>query len=373
MSDASTPPSDARRSSASRPALTLRELTPADLDTVVDLLRTRDGRPHEREDVAQVVQGLEPTRLRAWGAFVDGEPAGLTTFYLRRLRGWSAEPVTAGYWGHLYVLPEHRRLMVYPLLIRSMLQGGRDAGCDLIFTATRQPEVAEGHQRLGFQLIGRLPVRFRPLRPFRLLARQRRLGGAAERLAGLGDALYRPFVSRPLSGGGTPCRRIDPASPEVEPVVELMNATRQGRVSQVWSAESFRRRCAGTIDGAAYTVLAAGDGDAPRAAVVYCEVTRGENVRAGVLLEVVSRPGDEPAALALTREAERRLLAAGCDVVLHLDGRGSALDERIARAGYRVAPHEYHMLIWSPDERWKEDRRSDLSNWWFAFSDHDAF
>lgn len=359
----------------SRPAITVRELTPSDMPTAVHLLRLRDDRHHESDSVAGVLRGLDPAQLRAWGAFVDGEPAGLTTFYVRRLSDWAGEEVVAGYWGHLFVRPEFRKLMIYPLLIRAMRQGKDGAQCRVIFTATRQPRVAEGHQRLGFELIGRLAVRFKPLRPFRLVAKQRHLGRIVENLSALGDGLYVPLLrlvgKRRLAAAAH--REIDLGSDDVESVVGLMNEARRGGIGQVWSAESFRRRFAMTIDSSHYTVLGYFAGEGLEAVLIFCTTTRGETVRTGVLIEMASRPGREDAAVSLLSEAESRMMDAGCEVVLHVDGMGSDREKLMPRLGYRTAPHLYHLLVWSPDDGWKKDARSELSSWRFAFSDHDAF
>lgn len=358
-----------------RPSITVRELTPSDMPTAVHLLRLRDDRHHDADSVAEVLRGMDPAQLRAWGAFVDGEPAGLTTFYVRPLRCWAGEEVVAGYWGHLFVRPEFRQLMIYPLLIRAMRQGENGAQCRLIFTATRQPRVAAGHQRLGFELIGKLPVRFKPLRPFALVSKQRHFGRIAEKLAALPDGLYVLLLrlAEKRRRAGAAHREIDLASDDIDSVVELMNEARSGGISQVWSAESVRRRFGVTIDGSRYTLLGFFEGEDLEAALIFCTTTRGEDVRTGVLIEMVSRPGRGNAAISLLTEAESRMIDVGCEVVLHVDGMESDLERSMVRRGYRTAPHVYHLLVWSPDNEWKKDERSELGSWRFAFSDHDAF
>lgn len=360
-----------------KPSITIREVGPEQLGDVVKLLSLRDGQGLVAEAVASNLFGLNPDHLRAWVGYVDDEPAAIVTAYLRTLRDLNhpGQTLKAGYWAHLYVRPEYRRLMIYPRLIFTLLRGAPAVGLDVLFTGVRQADVTEGHLKLGFKLVGKLPVRYKPLRPFRLLARHKRLGGAAEVMARPFDLLYRPVLrlGRAQPDHTTQIEEVSLDAPDVQAFVDMLNTEGADKLSQVWGVEGFRRRFRTTIENGRYTLLAARRDGRIVAGIIFCTATHEQRVRLGVMIDLLYQPGRVAAAAALVSAAERRLLADDCDVVMHLDGLGPGAQKVFNDAGYRTAPEVYHMVVWPKDLVEDGTPNADLTRWRFAFSDHDAF
>ena len=359
-----------------KPSISIRDAGPEQLGDVVRLLSLRDGEELVPGAVAGDLFDLDPNRLRAWVAYVDGDPAAVNAIYLRRLRDLNhpGRELTAGYWAHLYVRPEYRKLMIYPRLILTLIRSAPAMGVEVLFTGTRQREVAEGHQRLGFKLIGTLPVRAMPLRPFRFLARYKSLDGAAALGRPL-DALFRALMRllRAKPADDTRIEGVPLAAPDVQAFVNMMNADGAEKVSQVWDVDYFRKRFEVTIDNRRYTLLAARRSGRIVAGIIFSVANHEHRVRLGVIVDLLYQPGEAAAADALVDAAERRLFADDCDIVLHLDGMGPAVEKVFAARRYRTAPDVYHMLVWSKKLFEDGTPNADLARWRFAFSDHDAF
>lgn len=352
----------------------VREVGIDQIDTVIDLLCQRDELLHGFDSVRSILANLDPSKLRAWVAYVGDDPAGFNSIYLRNIH-WQKRQLTAGYWAHLYVRPAYRKLMIYPRLIFAMLQSARKKGPEMIFTATRQPAVAAGHQKLGFQLIGTLPVRHKPLRPFRLLAKHWPIAQWAVGLSPPLDALYHPYLAlrRRVGNSSLVTNDLDVDSSDISPLLQLIAAESNGKVSQNWSAESLRQRFGCTIDGNHYLLRSARRGHDLVAAIISVEKVRGNDIRTGVILDLLFKPNEQNAALQLLVEAEQRLMRADCEVILCLDSMGQDASDIIQRMGFRKAPATYHMLVWPkelvPSGSWP----SNINNWRFTFADHDAF
>lgn len=360
-----------------KPSISIRDAGPEQLGEVVRLLSLRDGEELAPDAVARDLFDLDPNRLRAWVAYVNGDPAAVNAIYLRRLRNLNhpGRELTAGYWAHLYVRPEYRKLMVYPQLIRALIQSAPAMGVEVLFTATRQRKVAEAHQKLGFKLIGTLPVRALPLRPVRFLARYKSLNGAAEALARPFDALFRALMRllRAKPADGTRIEEVPLDAPDVQSFVNMMNADGAERVSQVWDVDYFRKRFEVTIDNRQYTLLAARRSGRIVAGIIFRVANHEHRVRLGVIIDLLYHPGELAAADALVDAAERRLFADDSDIVLHLDGMGPAVEKVFVARRYRTAPDVYHMLVWSKNLFEDGTPNADVARWRFAFSDHDAF
>jgi hypothetical protein len=359
------------------PRLTVRPTTPADLPAVVSLLSERDGRPLEPANVASALYGLDRAHLAGWLAFADDQPAGLTTLYTRDQRwevGGQTTTIRAGYWSHLFVREEFRRLMVYPQLVLAMMRGIKPLGIDCIFTGTRRPNVAQGHVKLGFARLGEYRVLFKPLRPFRLVARYKGWPGLTHAAAAPGDALYGVILAARRRGArrDLTIRAVDAGGPAIEAVVALLNTTGAGRVSQVWTRETLLRRLSRTIDGCEYRVLIAERGGRTIGAAVY-RLTVRERVVAGVIMELVAAPGEDDALPALLTELERRLRAESGDTTLFLDALGPEASRLLTSRGHRTSRETYQMLVWPKTLVPAGAPAADLSNWRFSFLDHDAF
>lgn len=281
--------------------------------------------------------------------------------------------VRAGYWSHLYVRPAHRSKMIYPQLVMAMLRDMNAAGLAAIFTATRQPHVAEGHQKLGFALVGAWPLKYRPLRPFRLLAKQKqsRVAGA---VAGPLDALY-GWVAGASRAADAGVESLPVESPEVEEIATLLNDPRRPAVRQRWTVDQFRRRFAATLDGAPYRITTVRRGNRVVAALALGLAERGNRIGAGVVLDVAaSEEAGDADVKALIDDAHRYAYSQGCDIMLSL--APSLAGPRSGRpvASYVTSGAErYHLLVYPKKMAQPPYAAAELDRWSFTFADHDAF
>jgi acyl carrier protein len=361
----------------SAPELPVRPLAAGDLGAVTALLSRRDGRDYAPGAVARYLGDLDQRRLMGWIAMAGDRPVGMTALYLREVR-WGEEMLRAGYWSHLYVHEEFRKLLVYQRLVHSMLNEAPAAGVNVIYTGTRRSGVAEAHIAIGFHSLGTLGVLVKPLRPFGLLARYRGWK-ALEWMSPPPDALYRAGLAL---GRRRPPSRIrvvatDSNSPHLQGLLDLLDRQAGSRVRQRWTAESWRGRFSATLEGMPYTLLVALDGQELLGGLLLRVAERdapvgGASISLGVVMEVLAPESDAAVATHLLWEAERRALQAGCQAMLWLDGVAE-LRPLMDRLGYRASSETYRMLVWPPARVPAGSPAERLSNWRFPFSEHDAF
>src|SRR5687768_9580712 len=96
--------------------LTIRTATADDVAILRLLTQERDEAAYAEENVRAAFVDFDPAQGRTWLAEIDGEPAGTTSVVWRDLAGLGR----GGYWTNLYVRPQFRSRMVYPLLVRKM-------------------------------------------------------------------------------------------------------------------------------------------------------------------------------------------------------------------------------------------------------------
>ena len=358
----------------------IRPADPSDINAAVHLLRMRDQQEHPTAAVADYLFNFDADRMLAWLAYLDDQPVGINTLYLRRVR-WCGETIRAGYWAHLFVDPQFRKLMIYPQLVAAMIRGAREAGLDVIYTGTRRAQVAEAHTKIGFTQVGVLTVLFKPLRPARLVAKHKGLGRAVEAVTSPLDALYlgylslrRPTCPQTFDVEAFDADSLDAESPVIHDVSQMFDDPALRSVSQEWTPEYFHRRFSTTIEGRPYTILTAHASGRLTAAVVYRVAERGDRrIRAGVIMNILGAEESPAAAAGLLAEAERRVVRAGGEVMLWLDGASTELSELLATLGYRKSPETYYILVWPKDRAVADSPAADLANWRFTFADHDAF
>ena len=355
---------------------TVREATAADFPDVVKLLSARDNKPRDPQVVRDYLWGLDPQCTRAWLAYVGDEPVGLSMVYLRRMnwpqQGKEISPIQAGYMAHLYVNPDYRKQMIYPQVVLGMLRGMQSVGIEVIFTGTRQPRVAEGNQRLGFTMVNQLPLRIRPLRPFRLVVKHKGCSALAPLCAPL-DAIY-ALVARRRADSAVQIEDVPLDSPLVDDIVALLNSRSQTAVCQHWTTEQFRRRYHVTLDGSSYRIRAVRHGDRFAAVLITTIADRGK-IRAGVLLELAAGSDATPAEIdALLGDAEVFAHREGAEMMLSMES--SLLLEQLAPSCgkyLRTRSEVYHMLVYPKPMADAPHLVTDASNWTYGFADHDAF
>lgn len=356
----------------------LRRATAADLPAVARLLGERDGQALRTRDVSAALCGLDDRLAVMWIATVGDEAAASTAAYLREVhvRGQS-EPLPIGYWAHLFVLPEHRKLMLYPQLVFMMRRAMAELGIEAIITAMRRPEVTEGHLKLGFQAMCSWPVLLKPLRPFALLGKHKSVR-AASLIAPLGDRLWRAGQSLRHRGGAAEIEALaaeevrgDPAL--LEQIAALLNGCRGSRLGTAWTVEILRARLGGGVDGQPYTVLLDREGGSLRGIAICRIATRGHDIKTGVVLELAGADGRSRGMRALSLACEQVLHDQGAEALLWLDGAGSETSQALRRLGYREAPGETYRLIAYTTDKGEGLLERDAAAWRFTFLDHDAF
>lgn len=315
-----------------------------------------------------------------WLATVEGQPAASTAMYLRSLRlPDRTEPVPIGYWAHLFVLPEHRKLMLYPQLVFTMRKAMARLGIEAILTAMRRPEVTEGHLKLGFKVLCSWPVLVKPLKPFALLGKHKGIK-LASLVAPVGDRLWRAGQSVLARGGGAgvcigtlDADRARGDSRLLDEMCGVLVASAGDRAAAAWNAGLMRERLGGGVDGEPYSVLLARRGEG-LAGVAICRLaTRGNGIRTGVILELAARDNDRDVLRALASACERELADRGAEAMLWLDGAGQQASSALRGMGYRVAAEETYRLIAFTAPDTEVPLPTEAQAWRFTFLDHDAF
>lgn len=355
-------------------SVAIRSAAPPDMGTVADLLRERDGAAHPTAAVAAYLADLDPARITVWLAEKEGQPVGINAVYRRTIDS-PAGRLAAGYWGHLYVRPEARSLMVYPQLVMAMLRWAQSGGADMIYTATRQEHVAAAHLKLGFVKIATIPVLLRPLRPGRLVASR---SPAVRRWAGWAM----PLVDAVVSAGRTAARLPGQAAAKqsvrsddraAADLAELQRGL-EGRIRTAWTAPDWLARFSTTIEGGVYQAAVAPNAGEPEAGVLMRIAERGDPpVRIGVVLELVDRSPRQIHAPALLRWVEQRGVEAAADAIIALPPVDDAERRPYRRQGYWTAPETYTLVYRPTSPRARADAVKDPSAWRFSFAEHDAF
>jgi hypothetical protein len=331
-------------------------------------------------DVGEAMHGLRDDRAVMWLATVGDKAAASTAMYLRSLRHPRQDrTLPIGYWAHLFVLPEYRKLMLYPQLVFTMRKAMSELGVEAILTAMRRPQVTEGHLKLGFKVVCSWPVLVKPLRPFALLAKHKGIR-AAGLAAPVGDGLWRVLQSMRSGAQATgltiEARNASDVRQEPEVLDELsrvLSDTAGQRIATDWTPGLLRDRLGGGVDGERYHVLFARRGGTLAGVAICRMATRGNDIRTGVILELAV-PSQEPNALrALARACESALVADGAEAMLWLDGAGRATSDTLRNSGYRVAADETYRLIAFTTENAERLMDPDADAWRFTFLDHDAF
>jgi acyl carrier protein len=349
--------------------IAVRRLAPADVDTVVTLIRERDDAPYPREAVRDYLCGLEPERIVGWLALDGDEPAGMTVAYRSTIE-LDGRPTPVGYWAHLYVRESSRHRLVYPRLVHALMEGAAAEGFEIVYTGMRRLAVSDAHEGLGFAALGTLDVLVKPLKPVALLSRYKGWAGI-ETLGGTLDTVYRTVASALAGGGGFRVEEVEPGSPALEALLERREREAAATVHRRWTAAEWRGRFATTLEGGSYTLLAAHAGAEPVAGLLMRVAERragsGAPIPVGVVMDLFGEAG---ATGALLQQAEARAGAAGCLAMLWLDGV-PALGRSFAQRGYWRSPETYRLIAWPPARL--TPRTRELAHWRFPFAEHDAF
>jgi hypothetical protein len=348
--------------------LSIRQASVDDLPAAVRLFEIRDGHSYEPELIAHKVGRFDPRRSLGWIAYDGSDPVGMTMMLLRELEV-DGEKFHAGYWANLYIRPEHRHSLLYPRLTLAMTGALRNHDLDIVYTAVRHAEVARAHVKLGFSKVGELAVRAKPLRPARLFLRAQGWD-AAHHFAAVPDYMYRGVLKLHRRNGRDlrVCAMTLPS--DLTEFRSLLDQTRC-RVRQTWSCSRLTDRYASNRDAEPYYLLGVRRHRELVAAAIWRAAVRGNKVRAGILMDVAYRNGEEDAARKVVAAAEQTALENSCDVMLHLDGVNE-VGRIIRKSGYCFSPERYTLLLW-PAKMASYALLSDLHNWRYPFAEHDTF
>jgi hypothetical protein len=336
-------------------SLRVRTATADDLAALQQLVQERDEARYAREDVSAAFSDLDPERGRTWLAEADGEAAGTTSVVWRDLQGIGR----AGYWTNLYVRPQYRSRMIYPLLVRKMQAALEAEGRVPCYCVVRRPRVLEGHLKLKFECVGQYSVMARPLRPMRLLQRifGRQQATLRRRAIAMASAAARPLDALAVASTRL-LGRLGPRAEEatVEDLVSRMSVRPRGSI--VWSASQLTSRLRPAIDGQVYRALREG-----RDAALVWRLARRDEIETAVILDLIG--SHARSTRGLVRAACSEAAEAGADVALWLDG---APEQRTSLrfAGFVATSERYSLIAWPPGSL-------DASALRFVFLDHDAF
>jgi len=357
-------------------ATTIRQVAPADLPSIIRLIRERDEQPHPEAAIAAYLADLASDRITVWLAERDGEPIGLNAIYLREIAAGSST-AQAGYWGHLYVRPEARKLMVYPQLVLAMLRWAKDHGLDWIYTATRQPDVAAAHLKLGFENIATIPVLLKPLRPGALIAHRLGGGGFVTAAAAVADSLWTAgsagarALTRAIQGLPHPVAAgsLNPAG------IASLAAVSADRIRTAWTPASWAARfAAGTIEGDTYHTFVLPSASEPTGFVMLRIAARGRPaLRLAVLMDMADASPAKRFAPALLATAADWAARQRADALVALEPASPAEAAAFRGCGFLRSPERYALLVKHTSSRPRPAGFRDPAQWRFSFAEHDAF
>lgn len=276
----------------------------------------------------------------AWVAVEAGEVIGFRTF-LRWELLVGGQPVRAVRAVDTATHPDHRGRGIFSILTRRALEELADEGVDAVFN-TPNDQSRPGYLKMGWEVVGRLPVRARPRSP-RSLVRMARARTAAD------------LWSLPTEAGAA----AEPALADDEALTLLVKGqpVPPGVVTRR-SPAHLRWRFAG-FPPLAYRVTLAGSTAADGMAIWRLR-RRGAATEAAIV-EVLAPGGDRALADRLARAAARE---SGADYAVAMEG------VRPGRAGFVPLPSQGPLLTWRSV---RGSRRPDLGEWRLALGDVELF
>jgi hypothetical protein len=336
-------------------------------------MRSVSDRDHPIENVRAMTADLAPGEFYTWLALAGEDPVGLTMLE-RCVLEHRGSQTKAGYWRYLWVSPDQRRTGLYPRLVFTMIAGAAAAGIELVYGGIRRPDVAAGHLALGMQKVGEIPVLAKPLNPASLFTKMHHLGGLLTALSAVPDFAYRQYLfMRRFSAGSryavrdTPATQVDPCA-----VIPALRDLYVSDLQRPLNPQSFLKRYSVNSDGADYRVLTVHALDEVRAAIVYRTAVRGGDIQALVVMESGYRETDQDALRFGLMELEKRAIDSGCEVILCLSS-APVIQALLRESGYIRSNETYVLMKKATQPQNGGLVPDDLADWYFTFSDHDAF
>lgn len=359
----------------SKAPIAIRRAGPADLTRIAELVRLETERDYDDAAVANKLKGLRPGEYLCWLAEEGGRAIAMTMMEPRDVvavgRTWRA-----GYWTNLFVRKEYRATTLYPRLVRTMFREMSGEGLEFLYAAIRRPQVSEAHLAIGMQRAGEAPVLGKPLRPMRLLAKHRGINALAGWVSFIPDALFgAALAARPMfRRSGVVLSESAWTDDDLSALLRIRESSAQNHMRWAWTVDTMRERFAGNPDGDRYRLICARAADGRVVAgVVHRHAVRGNNIRAGVILDLFVEPHYVSAGTALLAEAERSARSAGGEVMLYLAGAGHATDAIVRAAGYMRTAETYVLMSKRAGSGTEAGPEPLGEHWRFPFAEHDAF
>jgi hypothetical protein len=353
--------------------VSIRQAGSSDVPKIAEMMRSVSHREHSVESVRAMTADLAPGQFYAWLALAGDDPVGLTILESCLLEYKGIQTI-AGYWRYLWVMPDQRRTGLYPRLVFTMISGAVSAGIELVYGAVRRPEVVSGHLALGMQKVGEIPVLAKPVNPAALFSKFHGLGDFFIRLSAVPDFAYRRYLSMKHLRSGSIYAAQDMAATQIEPhaVIPVLRDLYAKELQRSLTAQTFLKRYSVNSDGAEYRVISVYAAGEIRAAIVYRTAIRGNNVKALVIMELGYRGADQDAIRFGLAELEKCAIDCGCEVMLCLSS-ARPMQALLGQSGYFKSNETYVLLKKNTTPETGRSVPDNLNDWYFTFSDHDAF
>jgi hypothetical protein len=355
------------------PKISIRQAVSSDLPQIAEMMRSVSDRDHSIEKVRAMTADLAPGEFYAWLAVADEDPVGLTMVEPCVLEHRGSQ-TKAGYWRYLWVSPDQRRTGLYPRLVFTTISGAACAGLELVYGGIRRPDVAAGHLALGMQRVGEIPVLAKPLNPASLFTKMHHLGNFLGGLSAVPDFAYRQYLFMRRLSAGSRYAIHDIAATQVDPgaVIPALRDLYASDLQRPLNPQSFLKRYRMNSDGDEYRVLSVGALDEVRAAIVYRTAVRGGNIQALVIMESGYRGIHQDALRFGLMELEKRAIDLRCEVILCLSS-APVIQALLRQSGYIKSNEKYVLMKKATQPQNGGLVPDNLDDWYFTFSDHDAF
>jgi hypothetical protein len=224
------------------------------------------------------------------------------------------------------------------------------------------------------QKVGEIPVFAKPVNPATLFSKFHGLGNFAAGLSAFPDFVYRQYLSvRHLTAGAAYSITDVPANQaELQAVIPALRETHASDLQRRLTPQYFLKRYRMNSDGNEYRVLGVNGATELSAALVYRTAVRGNNIQALVILEMGYRSSDRDALRFGLVELEKRAIALRCEVILVLNS-SRGIQQLLSESGYFRSTETYVLMKKSIHPEKDGLVTDNLDDWYFTFSDHDAF
>ncbi len=354
----------------------IKRAEPSDADALRELF---DIQSRTEEGTAPDARGPDlgrPGRM-VWMASRGTRAIGMTGVLVRRL-SVGHEEIAVAYWTGFFIDPAYRSAFLYPRLFSAMFNGARDAGLTTMYAAVRRQAV-DAPLKVGFKTVGDLPVLVKLLRPALFLAKYTKIlkndwaGTCVQAVCRLPDAFFawgtRLFEPRVL--GPWRVREGTWSGSTVTGLAELYESDGMIQAGQHWTVDMLLARYGSAQHE--YRVMEVRRGNRVVAAAIVRIVDRRDAIRAAVIMDLIHEPEAVSSGQLALDAVERLARAAGCDVVLYLEGGSAASNRLLRRRGYRASSERYSLLLWTDPRADTPRFPMDPRNWRVTFADHDTF